>query len=125
MSMILQPPGFLTTASGFRAHPRTIIAQNQALRDRLTTSASEARNVLQAWLDDIKERDLAEKRRKAPGWLDSNEKMLTPERLGGVTDSQVTPSITRKDLADDAGTKPMSEDADVTDLGSQMDRAFG
>lgn len=121
-----QPPAYVTSASGFRAHPSTIVAQNRALRDQLINSAADARNTFDAWLDGIKERELAEKRRKAPGWLDSNEKMLRPERAGESKDTAAA-SEPAGSLLDDRVTPPRTreDDADVNDLGAQMDRAFG
>ncbi len=34
------------------------------------------------WEEDILARELAEKRSRAPGWLDREEKLLEPERVG-------------------------------------------
>lgn len=120
-----QLPAYVTSASGFRAHPSSIINQNRSLLEQLTNSATEARATLQTWLDSIKERELAEKRRKAPGWLDSDEKMLRPARPGDAQGSSAAPVQNLMD--DDRDTPSMSviEDPQVSDLGAQMDRAFG
>lgn len=120
-----QLPAYVTSASGFRAHPSSIISQNRALRDGLVSSSTEARKTFQGWLDAIKERELAEKRRKAPGWLDSDEKMLRPARAGQAKE-EVTGAVgSLLDTDDNTRSKPKGEDADVNDLGVQMDRAFG
>lgn len=120
-----QLPAYVTSVSGFRAHPNTIIAQNRALQNQLANSTTDARNTFQTWLHGIKERELAEKRRKAPGWLDSEEKMLRPERPGQAqTDVIAAPAPNLMDAGDELRSKSTS-DAEVNDLGAQMDRAFG
>ena len=101
---------------------------------------------MQKWEDAIRERELKEKRRRAPGWLDREEKILEPEKTGGGEDgvdhgSDVNPSMTGgvegmggADMgavgarrADSGGREDRTGGGDATgaDLGAQMDRAFG
>lgn len=108
----------MTSASGFRAHPSTVLAQNSALRDQLANSTRDAHKTVQTWLESNRERELAEKRRKAPGWLDSDEKMLSPQKPSGGTSH---PDLMNPEQDE---TVVQKEDAQVNDLGAQMDRAF-
>jgi len=70
---------------------------------------------VRAWEDSIRERELAEKRRKAPGWLDSESKILEPEKAtsASLMDEPQAP----RDVAELRKTEQ--------DLGEAMDRAFG
>lgn len=78
----------------------------------------DAEKELRAFEERIKERELAEKRRVAPGWLDSESRLLEPEREGPAGEEQKTESLL------DGG--PQVDDAkDEDDEGAQMDRAFG
>jgi len=85
----------------------------------------------------MRERELAEKRRKAPGWLDRDEKILMPARQdvtgkdegkdAGVVGGESTEAVERNRpkvdlLGDDEGGATGERGAD---LGAQMDRAFG
>lgn len=73
-----------------------------------------------AWDQKIKARELAEKRRKAPGWLDADQKILEPERAG--TNEQPQPV----NLMDDAPPVEVDKrENEVDELGDAMDRAFG
>ncbi|KAK3064082.1 hypothetical protein LTS18_010243 [Coniosporium uncinatum] len=77
-------PAYVQSTSGHSAHPDDIIASCRALQSHLEKLEREAREMVQGWERDIRERDLAEKRRMAPGWLDVDERsrMLQPERKG-------------------------------------------
>lgn len=118
------PPAYVTSTSGFRAHPSTIIAQNQALREQLDTAASEGHRQVREWKDAIDERELAEKRRKAPGWLDSDAKILSPASVAVSVARDAAPGASLLD-AEDEGARPQGGREEGTDLGAQMDRAFG
>lgn len=105
-------------SGSFSAHPSTIIAQNKALLAQIEKQKTEARDKVEQWEKSIQERELAEKRRKAPGWLDSESKLLEPEKAGGkeVVNLMDDPEPNQQE------TKTAK---DVEDLGSAMDRAFG
>jgi len=79
-------PAYVQSTSGHSAHPDDIITSCRALQSHLEKLERDAREMVQGWERDIKERDLAEKRRMAPGWLDVDERsrMLQPERKGEV-----------------------------------------
>lgn len=84
---------------------------------------------MQEWEKGIQERDLAEKRRKAPGWLDSEQHLLQPEKTGAdrvreqegsLMDEHASAGRQEQSCGDDAGRDRTGED-----LGAAMDRAFG
>ncbi|CAD0092182.1 unnamed protein product, partial [Aureobasidium vineae] len=116
------PPAYVTSGTGFRAHPSTIIAQNKALREQLNTGALEARTKVRDWRAAIDERELAEKRRKAPGWLDSDAKILRPATTAPLPDTKPGASLLD---AEDNNTDALRPQESRNDMGSQMDRAFG
>ena len=110
-------PAYVTSASGFAAHPSVIIAQNKALLAQLDKQRADAAAKVRAWEDSIKERELAEKRRKAPGWLDSETHLLEPERKGkGQVNLMDEPQ---------PESETDSQVPNVDALGEAMDRAFG
>jgi hypothetical protein len=113
-------PGYVTSSSGFAAHPQTIIAQNKALLEQIQKQKQDAENHVRDWEQTIRERELAEKRRKAPGYLDTEQYILQPEKKaekgeGGVQNLMDDP------VDGDGGT---GTDKSVDDLGAAMDRAF-
>lgn len=115
-------PAYVTSSSGFAAHPSTIVAQNKALLEQLDKQKADAAKQVEEWENSIKERELQEKRRKAPGWLDSEARILQPERKKedvNLMDEELETSDEGR-----AQTQP-HEDKQVDDLGNQMDRAFG
>lgn len=67
----------------------------------------------------IRERELAEKRRLAPGWLDSDARLLEPERAGPGHQPEPSPP-TSNGQSDRGGSGDVSSDE-----GAQLDRAFG
>ena len=108
----------VSQATGHSAHPDQIIASCQALQAHLQKLQDDATSTLQKWQDDIKERELMEKRRVAPGWLDVNQRMLVPERkdqaqTGGPASPQPNQSLMDVD------------DQKAPDGGEELDRAFG
>lgn len=114
--------------SGHNAHPDDIIASCQALQAHIRKVQEDSERLLQDWQARIKEEELAEKRRLAPGWLDRDEKILEPARSGhsggpspGSTQNQVANIM---DLRDDS-LNDGSEAAVSTAAGDELDRAFG
>ena len=76
---------------------------------------------MRKWQDGISERELAEKRRVAPGWLDREEKILEPakknESIGGVQANIM-------DLQEE-GPAGRSLADERSAAGEELDRAFG
>lgn len=140
-------PKFVVAQSGHAAHPDDIVASCQALTAHVqkiqvclcpcqlkcppTSKTDVAKNdsdaLFQKWQADIQARDLAEKRRVAPGWLDRNEKILEPLRK--ASDSNVMDMLDDEQQQADAkglrlrGMKGLVERRD--EEGEAMDRAFG
>lgn len=87
----------------------------------------EARESVKRWEDGIRERELAEKRRVAPGWLDEEVRMLVPERKDG--DAGAGGEQKAKDWRDVVGVAggagPGQGDGKVGREGEDLDRAFG
>ncbi|CAM1508019.1 Fc.00g048670.m01.CDS01 [Cosmosporella sp. VM-42] len=112
-------PKYVISGSGHAAHPEDIIASCRALQSHLSKMQEDADRELREFEERIKERELAEKRRVAPGWLDSEARILEPERstpvqsqgLGKAPENPQIQEVRRPDPADDQG--------------AALDRAFG
>ncbi|KAF4950828.1 hypothetical protein FGADI_7919 [Fusarium gaditjirri] len=112
-------PKYVVSNSGHAAHPEDIIASCRALQAYVTKMQEDAERELREFDEKIKARELAEKRRVAPGWLDSEMHMLEPERstpvqqqgAGNVPEPQNTQSGTNTKATEDQG--------------AELDRVFG
>ncbi|RDA88232.1 hypothetical protein CP532_0288 [Ophiocordyceps camponoti-leonardi (nom. inval.)] len=102
-----QQPRFVISGSGHVASPQEISESCEALLKHVRQLQDSAERELRDFEASIRERDLAEKRRLAPGWLDSDERLLMPE-----------PSVP-------AQKKPEKVEASEPDPGAELDRAFG
>lgn len=115
----------MISSSGQVAHPDDIIASCQALQSHLQKLQDDAKTILVKWENGIKERDLAEKRRLAPGWLDSEAKLLQPEKHEAAVTTADVRYGPQPSLLDD----PTDHTADVKKqndaAGQELDRAFG
>ncbi|MCJ1448239.1 MAG: hypothetical protein MMC23_008753 [Stictis urceolatum] len=113
-------PKFVVSQSGHAAHPDEIIASCHALQDHLRKMQDDAEATLRQWQNDIKERELAEKRRVAPGWLDREEKILEPVR-------RPDPDAQSENIMDmeDGGPVQQSLTQARNAEGEALDRAFG
>ena len=116
------------SSSGHAAHPNEIIASCKALQAYIQKVQDDADKELKAWEDAIAARELAEKRRVAPGWLDSEARLLEPERranfstqpgnaAGNLMDVDVS-SAEASGLRHTPVSQPNRE-------GDELDRAFG
>ena len=116
------------SSSGHAAHPDQIIESCKALQEYISKMQSDADKELKDWEESIAARELAEKRRVAPGWLDSETHILEPERkmARGQYDGSTEANLMDDDVssADASGlrrepvVKPNGE-------GDELDRAFG
>lgn len=87
--------------------------------------------MVEKWQGDMRERDLAEKRRVAPGWLDVEEggRLLVPQRKagqisGGTMGDGAVPALDgMRDLA--AGMNVLELEGTTSREGEELDRAFG
>ncbi|KAL9047620.1 MAG: hypothetical protein Q9206_006611 [Seirophora lacunosa] len=118
----------VVSKSGRVASPDDIIASCRALQEHIEKIQEDAERTIREWEARLKDDDLAEKRRVAPGWLDRDEKILQPSRTDSqeVQRSQVANQNYSANLMD----QQMEEAAPVhqqysTQEGEELDRAFG
>ncbi|KAK4175160.1 hypothetical protein QBC36DRAFT_312275 [Triangularia setosa] len=132
-------PKYVVSPSGHAAHPNDIIASCRALCDHIAKLTSDAEAEIRAIDERIKAAELAEKRRLAPGWLDSDVRVLQPERKSVALDGPGLDSLGQLSLGESGheqgqqqqpqqqqghGPGGVSEMA-VPDEGEELDRAFG
>ncbi|OGE57085.1 hypothetical protein PENARI_c002G03485 [Penicillium arizonense] len=117
---------YVVSSSGeHAAHPDDILAACQSLEQHLNKTRSDADHAIKAWKDSIQQRELAEKRRVAPGWLDREEKLLQPSRAStspGIQ-GEAQPSLLDSSTPDQ-GSSQMPTMV-PHDEGEELDRAFG
>lgn len=116
-----EKPKYVLSSSGHAAHPDEIIASCKGLQEHLQRAKDEAAATLKEWEKKIKEKELAEKRRVAPGWLDREEKILEPTK---ARSSQNQPDLLDSQSSEgDAAT--MLPTIAPSREGEELDRAFG
>ncbi|KAJ5902760.1 hypothetical protein N7495_003288 [Penicillium taxi] len=103
------------------AYPDDILAACQSLDQHLKKNRADTAAAIKAWEESIQQRDMAEKRRLAPGWLDSDEKLLQPMRAASSPD-RVMESLLDSNSAEQSSTTIPSM---LRDEGEELDRAFG
>lgn len=128
-------PRYVVSAGGHAAHPDEIIASCQALADHMKKTQTEGETAIRDWEESIRQRELAEKRRVAPGWLDRDEKILqpaqalSPERNNAHQEMATAAGSTAASLLDRPTAeqgRPDSTPAIVPrSEGEELDRAFG
>ncbi|BDD59638.1 hypothetical protein MPDQ_001779 [Monascus purpureus] len=119
---------YIVSPSGEHAAlPEEILASCQALENHLKKARDDATVTIRDWEESIKQRDLAEKRRVAPGWLDREEKLLQPSKLasphGQRMEQQKEPSLLDTLSADQSAYNTPS--IVPRNEGEELDRAFG
>ncbi|RFU31519.1 hypothetical protein B7463_g4843, partial [Scytalidium lignicola] len=124
-------PQYVVSQSGHAAHPDDIIESCKALQGYIQKVQDDADRELKAWEDAIAARDLAEKRRVAPGWLDSDTHILEPARKSVTTDASSSAAALRQNLMDvnmsnaEAVGLKHTPAAHPSSEGEELDRAFG
>lgn len=94
------------------------MASCREMQAHLAAMTAEAERDLAALREAAEKRELAEKRRIAPGWLDSEVRVLEPERKEGAEREEE-----KKDVEmEGEGAKAGEGGADG---GAELDRAFG
>ncbi len=120
-------PKFVVSQSGRAAHPYDIIAVCRQIEVQVDRLRADAEATLRRFEEDIRNRELAEKRRVAPGWLDSDARLLEPARApssAGSAHDDVEGGMAQLSLADrNGGVSEMA--APEHDQGMELDRAFG
>ncbi|KAL4805975.1 hypothetical protein BDV18DRAFT_140248, partial [Aspergillus unguis] len=116
---------YVISASGeHAASPEDILASCKALEQHLNKTKTGADKAIREWQESISARELAEKRRVAPGWLDRDEKLLQPSNASPqLGQSQPSQSLLDSAAVDHAAAElpsmaPRNE-------GEELDRAFG
>jgi hypothetical protein len=117
-SSILQSPDYVSSASGTTSSPDAILSSCVALQQHLQKLEADARNTLNEWREKREREDLAEKRRLAPGWLDSGVHILKPEEVKKEEDMVVENIMDDDPQQREAETKKAKE-------GEDLDRVFG
>ncbi|KAH7071224.1 hypothetical protein BKA63DRAFT_517554 [Paraphoma chrysanthemicola] len=113
-----QPPAYVQSASGTSATPDAILTSCLALQQHLQKLETDARKTLKEWEDRRAAEDLAEKRRLAPGWLDSGVHIIKPEAEEKPQRNAGEAEVAN--LMDDDPQKRQQEKA-----GEELDRVFG
>ncbi|KAL2824014.1 hypothetical protein BDW59DRAFT_148055 [Aspergillus cavernicola] len=119
-------PRYVISASGeHAASPADILASCKALEEHLNKAKADADKAIKQWEESLSARDLAEKRRVAPGWLDRDEKLLQPSNASSnrLSENQLGQSLLDSISPDPAAAElpsmaPRNE-------GEELDRAFG
>ncbi|KAI1485878.1 hypothetical protein F5X96DRAFT_682463 [Biscogniauxia mediterranea] len=120
-----RPRYVVSPSGGHAAHPDDIVASCRALQAHVARLRADADRALRDLDDRIRARELAEKRRVAPGWLDSDARLLEPERKAAASFSagageHVAARFAEMGIAEpEAGAREMA-----VDQGAELDRAF-
>ena len=112
---------YVVSSSGHAAHPDEIIASCKGLREHIQRAKDNAVSTIKQWENSIREKELAEKRRVAPGWLDREEKILEPIRPGKPRDQADLLDI--RSSGNEAAAMPSA--MSPSREGDELDRAFG
>ncbi|RAL12741.1 uncharacterized protein BO97DRAFT_470207 [Aspergillus homomorphus CBS 101889] len=117
---------YVVSSSGeHAASPEEILASCNALEQHLNKARSDAEKAIRDWEESIAQRDLAEKRRVAPGWLDRDEKLLQPlNAAGSGTREENQSSLLDSSSAADPSAAALPSMV-PHDEGEELDRAFG
>ncbi|KAI9930054.1 hypothetical protein ASPWEDRAFT_48231 [Aspergillus wentii DTO 134E9] len=117
---------YVVSSSGeHAAHPDEILASCQTLEQHLKKTRNDNADAIKKWEESLSQRDLAEKRRVAPGWLDRDEKLLQPSKAMSPSMSQ---GQAEQSLLDSSSTDQNSTNLPSMkphDEGEELDRAFG
>ncbi|KAL2013611.1 hypothetical protein VTN00DRAFT_1136 [Thermoascus crustaceus] len=116
----------VSASGGHSAHPEEILASCQSLEDHLKKMQADAEATIKEWEESVKQRELAEKRRVAPGWLDREEKLLQPNQASssrGPSRQSQQPSLLDSQSTDQSTSRTPA--MQPRDEGEELDRAFG
>jgi hypothetical protein len=126
-----KPQYVVSQATGLAFHPDDIVESCRRLQESLARMQDESERAIRRWEGGIRERELAERRRVAPGWLDVGEagRGLVPERAGGGGAAAAQQQQQRQVEMEQGGAERRQEDAQMAggeaDEGAELDRAFG
>lgn len=112
---------YVLSAGGHAAHPDEIIASCKALGEHMKKAQGDAEAAIKDWEESIKQRELAEKRRVAPGWLDREEKLLQPTQAS----RDKAPTTSLLDRSSPQGENVSTPALAPRNEGEELDRVFG
>ena len=120
---------YIVSRSGHAASPSEIIASCQALQRHIDEVQHGAEQTVKDWEQELKNQELAEKRRVAPGWLDREEKILEPKRTS-ISSTLTLPDgdVQQRDILgrqNEEALPPDRKSAMSMTAGDELDRAFG
>ncbi|PHH58575.1 hypothetical protein CDD81_5203 [Ophiocordyceps australis] len=110
-------PRFVVSGSGHAASPEEVGKSCRELLHYLVWMNDKAEEEIGRLETRLREEELKEKRRLAPGWLDRDERMLEPERVAA---HQEQPTANAAPAPQDSTMQAQQQDA-----GAELDRAFG
>ncbi|KAL1970938.1 hypothetical protein VTN77DRAFT_2772 [Rasamsonia byssochlamydoides] len=116
----------VSSSGGHAAHPDEILASCESLEEHLKKTQADAEKLIKEWEESVKQRELAEKRRVAPGWLDREEKLLQPIQASSTPAS--SDKSQQQSLLDSRSTDQDAQETPAIvprDEGEELDRAFG
>lgn len=113
-------PRYVVSNAGHAAHPEDIVASCREMQSHLAAMTAEAERDLAALREAAQRRELAEKRRIAPGWLDSEVRVLEPERKEGTEREEEKADV---EMGGEGAAGGEGEGG--ADKGAELDRAFG
>lgn len=117
---------YVVSRSGHAASPEEIIASCTALQAHIQKVQDDAAQTIKTWEQGLKDHEMAEKRRVAPGWLDREEKILQPERTSDVgVSSLVNARGNIMDQQDEHEAVDSDQHTPINPAGDELDRAFG
>ena len=114
-------PAFIISSTGRASHPDDIVASCAGLQEHLEKVKKEAEEMVRVWRRGVEERELAEKRRVAPGWLDRGERILEPERRESVHVEDIMDAPEQSQGMQGTGAVLRPQESE----GAELDRAFG
>ena len=114
------------------AHPEEIIQSCRKLMKHIEDTEARNQNLIEEWERKLKEEEVLEKRRRAPGWLDRDEKLLEPEKRNthGTSTTAPTPDLLSEpvqgiDQIPFRDSQASLSGAAQENVGQELDRAFG
>ena len=120
---------YVVAPSGHSAHPDEILKSCQALQAHIVKIQEDAERQIREWEKGLKDEELAEKRRVAPGWLDREEKILQPNRAsvsaGPNSGDGATPNSNLMDQQEERPPNEFKDEGMPNPGGEELDRAFG
>lgn len=118
-------PRYVVSNTGHAAHPDDIAATCREMHAHLASMQADAERDLAGLREAARGRELAEKRRIAPGWLDSEVRVLEPEKKEGAGQGEGADADAEAEMKGMEGAGAGAGAGAGGDGGAELDRAFG